>query len=145
MKGSNKLVLLCIFISAAMVIAGVFLPLTRIPLYGDLTYNRISPYESYVVILFAILGPVLILVKKHRLLFLAPIGIWVTLLFPVIESYLKPEKTGFLGKMGDKVTSAMQDQVVNLLLDILELSWGGYLFIAGLLLFTISSVLRSIK
>jgi len=142
---NQKILTLVVFISALMLMAGLFSPLTRIPIYGDLSYYRISPYETYFVILFAVLGPALILINKQKLLLLAPLGVWITLFFHVLKSYFKPEKSSVLGKMNDKLVSVMQDNVVDLLLKVLELNWGGYLFIAGLFLFTISCVLRSLK
>lgn len=142
---NNKIINALIFISAAMLVAGLFLPLASLPLYGDLSYYRISPFESYIVIAFAVLAPLLVLFNKPKLLMLAPIGIWLTLFFPAIEGYLKPAKESFLGKVSDKMASSMQDVVLDLFLNILELGLGAYLFIAGLVLFTIFSALRSFK
>ncbi len=135
-----------IYISAILLIAGVFLPLASLPVYGDITYNRIAEVESYLVILFAITAPILLIISKPKLLFISPTGVWVVLLFPAIKSIFKTEEQrGFFGELADKATSVMQDFAADLFMNITDFSWGGYVFLLGLVIFTVSCLVRSVK
>ena len=142
---NNKILEIIIYVSAALTALGVFLPITSLPIYGEVSYHRIANMEAYLVIVFCFLAPLLNLIAKPRLALLAPLGVWLTLLFPAIEAQFKRDDSGFIGKLGSKATSAMQDFAVDLFLNIVEFSWGGYVFLAGILLFTIASLLRAIK
>ena len=50
---------LAVYTSAILLAIGVFLPITKLPIYGEVSYNKISSFESYLVILFALSGPAL--------------------------------------------------------------------------------------
>ena len=142
---NKKLLDLIVFISAAMIAVGVFLPLTKLPIYGEVTYYRASPYESYIVIAFALLAPALIILEKPKLLMAAPLGVWITLFFPTIKETLTPHKSGFINDVSHKISSVVQDTLFDMFSNLLHLSWGAYIFIAGLLLFTLSSAIRTFK
>ena len=81
----NKKLELGVYISAVLLAAGVFLPLTELPVYGNVTYNKIAPVESYLVILFAVVGVTLLFLGRNKELKFTPLGIWLTLLFPAIK------------------------------------------------------------
>ncbi len=142
---TKKNIELAIYISAILLAVGVFLPLTKLPIYGSVTYNKIASFESYLVILFAIVGPVLLLMGKVRELKFASIGIWVTLFFPTIKGLFKSDSGGFFSRVGDKASSVMQEFAGDLFLNIFEFSWGGFIFILALLVYTASTILRSLK
>jgi len=142
---TKKNVELAIYVSAILLAVGVFLPLTSLPIIGDVTYTSIAQIESYVVIFFAVTAPVFISIKSHRLLLVSVIGAWVTLLFPAIESLLTPKDTSLLGKLGDKASSVMQEFAADLFLNIVEFSWGGFIFLLGLLLFTVFGIMRALQ
>lgn len=136
---------LAVYISAILLAIGVFLPITELPIYGEVSYNKISSIESYLVVLFALSGPAFIFLNKIKLLKLSPIGAWLVLLFPAIKSLFKSSDSSFFGEISGKASSAMQDFAGDLFLNIFEFSWGGFVFLIGLIVFTISSVTRSIK
>jgi len=141
---NNKLELI-IYISAALLAVGVFLPLTELPVYGEVTYNKVASIESYLVILFAISGIALLYLGKIKELKFAPIGVWITLLFPAIKSMFQSKDESLLSSITDKASSVMQDFAADLFTNIFEFSWGGAIFMLALLAFTASSVMRSIK
>ena len=136
---------LAVYISAAMLAIGVFLPLTELPGYGAVSYNKISSIESYLVVLFALSGPILIFLSKIKLLKFSPIGAWLVLLFPAIKSLSKSGDSSLLDKAVSEASSVMQDFAGNLFLNIFEFGWGGFVFLIGLIVFSISSVIRSVK
>ena len=136
---------LAVYISAAMLAIGVFLPLTELPAYGDVSYNKIASIESYLVVLFAVSGPVIILLNKIKVLKFSPIGAWLVLLFPAIKSLFKSGDSSLLGEVISEASAVMQDFAGNLFLNIFEFGWGGFVFLTGLIGFSISSVMRSVK
>jgi len=141
----KKKIDLVIYTSALLLAVGVFLPLTKLPIYGNVTYNRIATIESYLVILFAISAPVFLIIGKHRFVKLSAIGVWVTLLFPVIKGLFQTSDKGFFGKVGDAASSAISDFAANIFLNIAHFKWGGIIFLLGLLVFTLSCLLRPLK
>ena len=81
---------------------------------------------------------------KTKLLILPPAGVWLTLLFPAIKSLFESKDTSLLGKLTDGATSVMSDFAGDLFLNVADLSWGGFVFLLGLLGFTVSSIVRSL-
>lgn len=142
---TNKNLELAVYISAVILAIGVFLPLTELPAYGDVSYNKISPVESYLVILLALSGPLFIFLGKLKLLKFSALAVWLVLLFPAIKSLFKSEDKSLLGEALSEATAVMQDFAGNLFLNIFEFGWGGFVFLIGLIVFTASCVIRSMK
>jgi hypothetical protein len=143
MKKKNNLES-AVYVSAVAVAMGVFLPLTHLPIYGDVTYYRIAHLEALLVVLFALAAPAMLYVKKNKLLWLAPAAICLTLLFPAIKGLLSPKgKGGVFGQLGDSASSAMGEFATNIFMNIADFSWGGVIFILGLLALSVSCSLRS--
>ena len=134
-----------IYASALMLAVGVFLPLTTLAVIGDVSYNRIAQLESYVVILFAISAPVFVFIKQPKFILASVIGVWVTLFLPALKGLFKSTDSSMLGKLASKASGVMQDYAADLFLNVFSFSWGGYLFLAGLFLFTYAGVMRSLK
>ncbi|NNE38844.1 MAG: hypothetical protein HKN08_11110 [Gammaproteobacteria bacterium] len=135
-----------IYLSAILLIVGVFLPLASLPIYGNITYNRIAEIESYLVILFTLSAPILLFLGKPKSVILSPISVWAVLLFPALKNIFNAEEErGFFAELGDKAASVMQDFAAELFLNITDFNWGGYVFLLGLIVFTISCLIRCIK
>ena len=143
---SRRKLQVLVFLTSLLVVAGVFLPLASIPVYGDITYNRIASVESYLVILMGIFVMVLLILGKTRTLILPVIGIWIILLYPAIKAQLqKRQDAGMFDKMISMATDPLQDFAENLILNITEFNWGGYMFLASLLILSISSSMLFVK
>jgi hypothetical protein len=134
-----------LYVSAVMLAVGVFLPITSMAVVGDVSYNRIAEIESYIVILLAISGPAFLFIKQHKFILASVIGVWVTLLFPALEGLFQKTDTSLMGKISSKASGAMQEFASELFLNVFQFSWGGYIFLIGLLLFTAVGILRSMK
>jgi hypothetical protein len=93
----------------------------------------------------AILGPLLIVLNRAKLILVSSGGIWLTLLFPSIQEFLAPEGSSFLGDLANSAASVMQDFAADLFLNIAEFSWGGFVFLLGLLVYTMMTVLLFLK
>lgn len=142
---NKKNIELAIYISAVLVALGVFLPLTKLPVYGDVNYNKIAALESYLVILCALSAPALLIMGQAKKVLLSAAGVWVVLLFPAIKSLFAEKDDSFLGKMTDQATSVMTDFASELFLNVDTFSWGGFVFLIALLLLTLAAVMRSLQ
>jgi CBS-domain-containing membrane protein len=144
MPSKNQLQL-TIYVSALLLAMGVFLPLTSLPVAGDVSYYRIARVESWLVVVFALLAPALILGGKTRWAVLAPVGVWAVLLFPAIRSTFESANDTALSRLGNQVTSAMVDFSADLFLNIADFEWGGLVFILALFFFTLSGIIYRFK
>jgi len=142
--GKNKLQLL-IYLSAILLSAGVFLPLASFPVYGEASYYRIAEIEAWLVIVFALTGPALILGGKEKLAILSPVAVWTVLLYPSLRSYFETTNDTVLKQLGNQLSSAMVDFASNLFLNINDFHWGGFVFLSALIVFSFSNVIYRIK
>ena len=137
---------MALYVSSVMLAFGVFLPLTNIPIYGEVSYHRIAKFEAYLVVMFALAAPLMSLLKQDRRLFIAPLGVWAVLLFPAIKSVLTPKGSrNMFSGITDSASRVMGEFAARLFLNITEFKWGGLVFIAGLLLFSVVCVLKTLK
>jgi hypothetical protein len=137
---------IALYVSSAMLALGVFLPLTNIPIYGEVSYHRIAKFEAYLVVMFALAAPLMALLKQNSKLFIAPLGVWAVLLFPAIKSALTPKGSrNMFSGITDSASGVMGEFAGRLFLNVTEFKWGGLVFIAGLLVFTVVCVLRARK
>ena len=134
-----------IYASAVLLAVGVFLPLTTLAVIGDVSYSRIAQLEAYIVILFAVSAPIFVFIRQPKFILASVIGVWVTLLLPAIKSLFKTSDGSMLGQLANKASSVMQDYAAELFFNVFSFSWGGYIFLAGLLLFSVAGVLRVLK
>jgi len=122
---NKKTLHLLSYLSTTLVAVGVFLPLASIPIYGDITYNRIASLESYIVIILAVTVVIFNIMRKVNLSILAVVGIWLTLLFPAIKGLFKQqEDKGIFSELVSNVTDPLKDFAVNLITNITDFSWG---------------------
>ena len=142
---SIKHLQLGIYLSAITVAVGVFLPITSLPLYGDVSYNRIASIQSYIVIAFALTAPALLFLNRSGQVLIVVAGIWLTLLFPTIKSQLPLGNQNFVSELATSAGSAMTDFAADLLLNVADFSWGGFVFLLGLIAITICSLLLVFK
>jgi hypothetical protein len=134
-----------IYLSALLLALGVFLPLTTMPLIGEVSYFRGANVEACLVVIFALCAPALMLSGKQRLCLLPVIGVWGVLLFPAFRDFLRSRNASSLQQLGNGVSSAMADFTADLFLNITDFHWGGLVFLLALLAFTLSSVLYQWK
>ena len=133
-----------LYISAIMLAIGVFLPLTTFAIIGDVSYNRIAQLESYIVILLAVSAPIFIFIKQSRFIIASVIGVWVTLLLPAIQNLMGSTDSSMLGQLSNKASAAMQDFAAEFFFNVFEFSWGGYVFLLGLILFTATGLMKGL-
>ena len=133
----KKLLPNLLYLATLMLAVGVFLPLTRFAVIGEVSYFDITQFEAYLVIALAIAAPVLVMLKLVRLLWLPVIGVWITLFLPWVKEFLNASDESFMGQLSNKAASLKNEFAADLFLNISEYIWGGYIFMTGLILFSV--------
>jgi hypothetical protein len=131
---------LLIYLSALLLSVSVFLPLTSVPIEGQVSYYRVAQLESWLVIGFALSSPGLILAGKEKWNILSLLGVWSVLLFPAAKDALQSSNASTPERIGNDVSAAMSDFSTNLFLNMADFHWGGFVFFAALILFTSGSI-----
>lgn len=135
-------------VSALLLAVGVFLPLTKLIIVGEVSYHDVAELEAYLIIGLAIAGQVLSRLYP-RLAVFAPLGCWVVLFYPAIEQAMKSDSGGLLSQARDRAQGAMQEFAADLLPDLIsniaDFHWGGFVFLASLISFTLLGLMRSIR
>ena len=134
-----------VYVTAVILAVSLFLPMTSLPVIGEVSYNRVADIESYLVIAFCVAAVGLLLAGKSRFVAGSAIGVWVTLLFPAIRNALRTEDDGLLARAAKQASGKLQEFAGDLFMNVLDFSWGGYVFLVALLGFTIACVLRTFK
>lgn len=134
------------YLGALLFIAGVFLPLASIPVVGDISYYRVDNMSAIIAVLLAAAAPVLIVMKKEKLTALSPIAVWVVLLWPALKNMGGgSDDGGMLGDLVGQATDPLSDFAGDLFMNINEFSWGGFIFLVGLLILTAGGVMTTLK
>jgi hypothetical protein len=50
-----------------------------------------------------------------------------------------------LGQLSNKASAAMQDFAAEFFFNVFEFSWGGYVFLLGLILFTATGLMKGLR
>jgi hypothetical protein len=145
MSMTRKQLDLAVYFTAVVLAISVFLPLSSLPVIGDVTYNRIADIESYIVITFCVAAVGLLLAGKAKSVVLTAVGVWATFLFPAIRNALQSDDDGFLSRATNQASGKLREFAGDLFLHITDFSWGGYILLVALVGFTIAGVLRTLK
>lgn len=141
---NNKQLDVGVYLTGLLVAFSVLLPLTSLPVLGEVHYYLIAEREAQIVVALCLATPILLLLGNTRMVILPPIGVWVTLLFPAIEQLLKKDE-GFFAQATGQANRIMQEFAADLFMNVTEFSWGGYVFLAALIGFTITCVMRTFR
>ena len=142
---TNKLVDLSVYLSGIILAASVFFPLTRLPIVGEVSYHRIADVEAYLVVLLSLTATAFVLMGKARLTIVSAIGVWLTFLFPVIEDAVRRGDSGLLSQVTDGATRVMRDFAADIFLNVTEFSWGGYVLVVALAVFSVACSVKTIR
>jgi len=141
---NNKQLDVGVYLTGLLVAFSVLLPLTSLPILGEVSYYLIAERESHIVIAFCLATPLLLLLGNTRMVILPPIGVWITLLFPAIKDLLKQDE-GFFAQATGQANRIMQEFAADLFMNVTEFSWGGYVFLAALAGFTLTCMMRAFR
>ncbi|WP_286830941.1 MULTISPECIES: hypothetical protein [Kordiimonas] len=146
MKQPNRNISLVMFAGALMTIIGAFSPLLDVIHLKVISYADIGKPQLYVLIACAVLAPVLDAVKSRKGAFVAVLGVWGALCWPLIRWQLHLEREhGFWGEVEKHVTDPLEEAgehiAERLFLRIDDFEWGGYVFLGGVVLMTIAALM----
>lgn len=128
-----------VFIGTILTIIGVFLPLASF-MGSDVSYYDVGGTEKYVFLIAVIAAPVMLFLNKQKFIMASAAVAWFSLLYPVIRGWFKVENDGFLSKVSSKVGGALSDMTGSILTNVGDYSWGGFVFLIGLLVLTVGCV-----
>ena len=141
---NNKQLDVWVYLTGILVAFSVLLPITSLPILGEVSYHLIAEREANIVIAFCLVTPIFLLLGKSKLVILPLAGVWITLLFPTIEQLLKSEE-GFFSQATEQANRIMQEFAADLFMNVTEFSWGGYVFLAALAGFTITCTMKAFR
>ncbi|HIE86599.1 MAG: hypothetical protein ABGY43_01670 [bacterium] len=141
---NNKQLDVWVYLTGILVAFSVLLPITSLPVLGEVSYHQVAEREANIVIAFCLVNPILLLLGKSRLVILPLTGVWATLLFPAIKQLLKSDE-GFFSQATGQANRITQEFAADLFMNVIEFSWGGYVFLAALVGFTITCALRAFR
>jgi hypothetical protein len=141
---NNKQLDVWVYLTGILVAFSLLLPITSLPILGEVSYHLIAEREANIVIAFCLVTPIFLLLGKSKLVILPLAGVWITLLFPTIEQLLKSEE-GFFSQATEQANRIMQEFAADLFMNVTEFSWGGYVFLAALAGFTITCTMKAFR
>jgi hypothetical protein len=136
---------LILHISTVTIVAGVFLPLAEVPVNDEVTYNEIAVTQSYFIVAFALAGSLILLFWRRERVWLAALGIWLTLLLPAIKERLWPERRGTVEAAFDTVTGPFQNLATDFYMHLTDLRYGGVILVLGCVAFAIESLVLIVQ
>ena len=141
---NNKKLDVWVYLTGILVAFSVLLPITSLPVMGEVSYLQVAEREANIIIAFCLVNPLFLLIGKSRLVILPLTGVWVALLFPAIKQLLKRDE-GVFSQATGQVNRITQEFAADLFMNVTEFSWGGYVFLVALVGFTITCVLRAFR
>jgi len=89
----------------------------------------------------------LIILKKEVFTFASALAVWVVMLWPALKNMGggSDDSGGMLGDIVGKATDPLKNFAADLFMNINEFSWGGFVFIIGLLIMTIGAFMTTMK
>ena len=141
---NNKELDVWVYLTGILVAFSVLLPITSLPVMGEVSYLQVAEREANIIIAFCLVNPLFLLLGKSRLVILPLTGVWVALLFPAIKQLLKRDE-GVFSQATGQVNRITQEFAADLFMNVTEFSWGGYVFLVALVGFTITCVLRAFR
>jgi len=141
---NNKQLDIWVYLTGILVAFSVLLPITSLPILGEVSYHLIAEREANIVIAFCLVTPIFLLLGKSKLVILPLAGVWITLLFPAIEQLLISDE-GFFSQATEQANRIMQEFAADLFMNVTEFSWGGYVFLAALAGFTITCTMKAFR
>jgi hypothetical protein len=130
-------------IGAILAIVGLFSPMLDIGGMGTVAYADVAETDAYIIAALAAIAVIVLFLGKTKLALPAALGAWIVLLWPLLKN-MGGEDEGIMGEVKDMVSNPAQkmaeEATEKLFTNVLDLEWGGFTFLIGMLLMLISSV-----
>ena len=141
---NDKSLNIFIYLSSLSLAFSLSLPLTSLPLLGEVSYHLTAGQEAKFILIFCLSTPVFLFFEKSWLIILPLAGVWLTLLFPAATQLFRSDHGFFLQatEQADRIT---QEFSTDLFMSVADFSWGGYVFLVSLAVFSITAVMKVFK
>lgn len=130
-------------IGAILAIIGLFSPMLDIGGMGTVAYADVAETDAYMIAALAAIAVIVLFLGKTKLALPAALGAWIVLLWPLLKN-MGGEDEGIMGSVKDMVSNPAQkmaeEVTEKLFTNVLDLEWGGFAFLIGMLLMLICSV-----
>ncbi|WP_020399319.1 hypothetical protein [Kordiimonas gwangyangensis] len=130
-------------VGAILAIVGLFSPMLDIGGMGTVAYADVAETDAYIIAALAAIAVIVLFLGKTKLALPAALGAWIVLLWPILKN-MGGEDEGIMGSVKDMVSNPAQkmaeEVTEKLFTNVLDLEWGGFAFLIGMLLMLISSV-----
>jgi len=134
-----------ILAGAFILVLGCFVPMFDFRAFGTVSYYDINNPDVYALLAAAAAGPALVRLGLRRFAVLGPVAAWAVLLWPMLKDMGKKDND-LLSKMKDAVSDPLRQYAGNIFehIDTDVLAWGGYIFLAGLVLYSLAGIAVSL-
>jgi len=142
-------------IGAILLIAGLFMPLVKISLVGDIGFSvnfyKYNQDVAIVIIALCVISIVFILVKRYSLLWFSSIAIIALMSVPGVQIAkrilkVKSKTESVADKLNiENFTDKMMDKITNATIDHVRIQWGLAILSGGLLLIILCAIIGSRK
>lgn len=133
-------------VGSLLVAVCAFMPMIEIARIGTMSYADAAGGKVYALIAFALVAGALVFLDKRKFSLFAAIGAWLVLLWPVISNMGggSEDKGGLmdtLSKVTDPIKEAASNVAGKVFSNVFDMEVGGMLFMAGMLVMTIGTVM----
>lgn len=129
-----------IYLGAVTLAIGIFLPLAELEIVGVVNYYQVSPALAGVVLACVIVSTALMLMDRDRLILICLGGVWASFLYPLVQAQLQGPLPESRQTISEPAAEVLPQFAAEMFLRIGEFAWGGYVLLAGLACFTVSSL-----
>ena len=126
-------------VGAVLLIAGIFLPLVKIPILGGVSFYDNNQAEAIIVIALAVISMVFIAVKRYSLLgfsYIAMIAVMSSAGIQIARRTLSAKSTA-QKLIGEKLT----EKIAGKAMEHVHVQWGVAILILGLILIILCAIL----
>jgi hypothetical protein len=126
-------------VGAVLLIAGIFMPLVKIPILGGVSFYDNNQAEAIIVIALAVISMVFIVVKRYSLLAYSNIAMIVVMLSAGIQiaRRMMSAKSTAQKLIGEKLT----EKITGKAMEHVHYQWGVAILILGLILIILCAML----
>lgn len=134
-------------LGAIFLLIGVFAPMVKIPLLGNISFFDNNKFTGILIVIFALISLFFIFTRRFRFLWLSSIASLAVMGYTAWEAQkpLSSIKSKTSKVLGERLTGKITDKITDKAIDYVHIQWGLIFLILGLILIIISAVLPTTK